>query len=162
MLDDRSRNLAGATASVTSEAESRFQEMFGRPPSRVANTVEMRYRGQSHELEVPGDGGWEGLAARFHAAHLERFGFNRPGEAIEVVNLRATAHGEPPLEWSDLPKAEEDMEAVGGDGIWQRQSLPAGFTLAGPAVVVEDDSATLLEEGDVMTVLPDGALEITT
>ena len=161
MLDDRSGDLARATADVTSEATARFQDMFGHPPSRVANTVDMRYRGQSHELEVPGDGGWDGLAARFHAAHLERFGFDRPREAIEVVNLRATAYGEPPLDWGDLPSLETKSEPVGGDGIWQRDSLPAGFTLSGPAVVVEDDSATLLEEGDRMTVLDDGALEIT-
>ncbi|MGB8361324.1 MAG: hypothetical protein WCE80_08005, partial [Acidimicrobiia bacterium] len=160
MLDDRSGDLAGAAASVISEAESRFEDMFGHPSSRVANTAEMRYRGQSHELEVPGDGGWDGLAARFHTAHLERFGFDRAGEAIEVVNLRATAYGEPPLDWGDLPSLDKELEPVGGDGIWQRQSLPAGFTLGGPAVVVEDDSATLLEEDDIMTVLPDGALEI--
>jgi N-methylhydantoinase A len=160
MLQDEEGDLEAVSGSVVEEAKSGFEKMFGRSPSRVTITADMRYRGQSHELEVPAGVDWPTLAQRFHDAHRERFGFDRPGEQVEVVNVRATATGEPPLSWGDLPSIESGGEPVDADGVWQRQSLPAGFALDGPVVVVEDNSATLLEEGDQMTVLADGTLEI--
>jgi N-methylhydantoinase A len=160
MLEDKTGGLEAVSGSVVEEAKSGFEKMFGRSPSRVTITADMRYRGQSHELEVPAGADWSTLAQRFHDAHRERFGFDRPGEQVEVVNVRATATGEPPLSWGDLPSIESGSEPGDADGVWQRQSLPAGFALDGPAVVVEDNSATLLEEGDQMTVLADGTLEI--
>ena len=45
--------------------------------------------------------------------------------------------------------------------MWRRDSLPSGFETTGPAVVIEDNSATLLEEGDHLVILEDGSLEIT-
>jgi hypothetical protein len=56
---------------------------------------------------------------------------------------------EPPV---GSPEAQE--------GAWHRGSLPSGFELSGPAVIVEDTSATLLDHGDRMAVLDDGTLEI--
>jgi N-methylhydantoinase A len=162
MLEDETSDLEGVSAGVSDEASRRFAGMFGHTPSRVTITADMRYRGQSHELEVPADVDWPTLARRFHATHRDRFGFDRPGEQVEVVNVRATATGQPPLTWGDLPAAESAGEPIGAGDVWQRHSLPAGFGLDGPAVVVEENSATLLEEDDHMTVLDDGTLVIET
>jgi N-methylhydantoinase A len=162
MLEDETGDLGGVSTAVAGEAEERYEEMFGRSPSRVTITADMRYRGQSHELEVPAGVDWPILARRFHDAHRERFGFDRPGERVEVVNVRATATGEPPLSWGDLPPVRSAVEPIGADGVWQRHSLPTGFSLDGPAVIVEENSATLLESGDHMTVLDDGSLVIET
>lgn len=160
MLEDHTSDVDGVSTSVGEEAKTRFGQMFGRSPSRVTITADMRYRGQSHELEVPAGVDWPTLARRFHAAHRDRFGFDRPGEHVEVVNVRATATGEPPLSWGDVPSVEPGSGVIGADGVWQRRSLPAGFGLDGPGVVVEENSATLLAAGDHMTVLEDGTLEI--
>jgi N-methylhydantoinase A len=160
MLDDGDDRLGTHVAEVKAAAESRFVPMFDRKPDDVAVTADMRYMGQSHELEVPAEGGWKSLGRRFHDTHRERFGFDRPGEALEVVNLRAVATGSPPITWSDLPELPAIGDPVEHDGVWQRDSLPAGYELEGPAVIVEDNSATLLAEGDRLVALSDGTLEI--
>ncbi len=49
--------------------------------------LDLRYRGQSHELTVPGSGDWVGA---FHADHLRRFGFHCPDEPVELVTIRLT------------------------------------------------------------------------
>jgi N-methylhydantoinase A len=157
------RDDGGLRTSIESVADSawqRFETMFGHAPETTKVSADMRYVGQSHELEVPAVADWAELAPRFHAAHKERFGFDRPGEDVEVVNIRAVALGRPPITWDDLPTLCEGAVPVGSDGVWQRSTLPAGFETRGPAVIVEDNSATLLESEDRMTVLGDGTLEI--
>jgi N-methylhydantoinase A len=133
---------------------------FGGAPTAVQTSADVRYVGQSHELGVPAAAGWSELRSDFEAAHRLRFGFDRPGEPIELVNLRSVATGTAPMRWSDLPARPTDREAQGHDGIWRRETLPAGFSVAGPGVVVEMDSTVLLEAGDRLTVLADGTLEI--
>ncbi len=160
MLGEGSPELGPQLARVADEAGARFLDMFAIGAGETVVTADVRYRGQSHELEVAADGDWGGLATRFHEAHRARFGFDRPGEAVEVVNVRATASGPPPLTWDDLPLAPAHGPPVGGDGVWQRRSLPVGHVLDGPAVVVEENSAVLLESGDRLTVLDDGTLQI--
>jgi N-methylhydantoinase A/oxoprolinase/acetone carboxylase beta subunit len=120
----------------------------------------VRYRGQSHELEVRSQAGWSELRAAFEAAHRRHFGFSRPGEPMELVNLRSVATGEAPMTWSDLPLRRRDRRPRHRDRVWQRESLPAGFSTEGPALVVEANSAVLLEPGDRLTILDDGTLEI--
>lgn len=162
MLARDDERLRASIESVTHSARRRFETMFGRAAETATVTADMRYVGQSHELEVPAEFDWAELTPRFHAAHKERFGFDRPGEDVELVNIRAVAISRPPITWADLPPISKEAVPVGGDGVWQRGSLPAGFETRGPAVIVENNSATLLEPEDRMTVLEDGSLEITT
>ena len=160
LLEEGGVGLASSLESVRHDAGEKFTDMFRRSPETLAVTVDMRYVGQSHEIEVEGSDHWPDVIRRFHAAHRERFGFDRPDAPVEVVNVRAVAKGRPPITWSDLPDAPGSGTPVGGDGVWQRASLPAGFEVEGPAVVVEENSATLLEPGDRLTVLGDGTLEV--
>lgn len=160
MLDQGNDRLVPLVESVAAEARSGFAAMFHSEPDDVDVTADMRYVGQSHELEVPARGAWDDITTSFHATHSERFGFQRPDEAVEVVNLRAVATGKAPITWSDLPSVPGDSIPAGADGVWERKTLPAGFETQGPGVVVEENSATLLEEGDRLRVLGDGTLEI--
>lgn len=160
MLDESSDRLARSIETVGSSAKARFSSMFGRLPETTTVTADIRYVGQSHELEVTATADWAELASTFHAAHRDRFGFDRPDEQIEVVNVRSVATGRPPIAWADLPRVSEKASPIGGNGVWKRGSLPAGFETTGPAVVVEDNSATLLEADDRLMVLEDGSLEI--
>jgi len=161
MLAEGDERLAGSLASVAAEAERRFESMFAAPPRSSELSVDMRYQGQSHELEVVMAGGWDQLSEAFHTVHRERFGFDRPGEAIELVNVRAISSGRPPITWEDLPTLGSGGEPVSEDGVWQRSTLPPGFVIVGPGVVIEENSATLLESGDRLIVLDDGTLQIT-
>lgn len=161
MLTGGDSRLGPALQTVAGEATDRFVSMFDRSPEDVVLGVDARYRGQSHELEVAVDHpDWVALTTSFHRTHLERFGFERPGEEVEIVNVRAVATGVAPITWDDLPSIPEEGSAVASDGVWKRGSLPAGFSVDGPAVVVEDNSATLLEQGDHLEVLSDGTLRI--
>jgi len=154
----------GDTAGIASELETEvahtYRDTFGTEPTHTHTTADVRYLGQSHELEVPAESGWTELRTAFEAAHLQHFGFIRAGEPIELVNLRSAATGEAPMTWADIPHLGEDRSAVDRDGIWQRETLPSRFGLEGPAVIVETNSAVLLEEGDRLSVLEDGTLEI--
>ncbi len=162
MMGEGDARLATGRSRVEREARRRFSDMFTNDPSQVTITADMRYVGQSHELEVDGEGDWAYLRSRFETMHRERFGFDRPGEPIETVNLRATASGSPPLTWDDLPTVHVTGDPRGLDGVWQRSTLPAGYGIEGPGVVVEANSATLLEGQDRLVVLDDGTLEIKT
>ncbi|MEX2470674.1 MAG: hydantoinase/oxoprolinase family protein [Gemmatimonadota bacterium] len=111
--------------------------------------IDARYRGQSFELAVPADG-W---AARFHAAHEERYGYRRddiPAEAVtvRVVVTAATPELDPP----ELPEATEppplsNLEVFHrGQRLTasrvERSALGAGHRLDGPLVVQEYSGTT--------------------
>jgi len=145
---------------LEAEVADTYRDTFGTEPSLTHTTADVRYVGQSHELEILVESGWTELRTTFEDSHLQRFGFVRPGEPIELVNLRSVATGEAPMTWADLPHIDEGRTAQGSDGIWQRETLPPGFGLEGPAVVIEANSAVLLEAGDRLSVLDDGTLEI--
>lgn len=160
MLDEGDDRLAAAFRQVSEDSANGFRTMFGRHPVRTGISADMRYAGQSHELEVAAVGDWREIGDRFHSLHRERFGFDRRGEPIEVVNVRATSSGTAPLNWTDFPQLSDDLEPQGRGDVWDRPTLPSGFTLEGPATIVEENSATRLEDGDRMSVLTDGTLAI--
>lgn len=160
MLEQGDDRLFSLRPEVIHQAQVRFETMFGRAPRTVDGTADMRYVGQSHEIEVALSDEWPALISRFHTAHRERFGFDRSEASVEVVNVRAVASGSPPITWRDLPRVPSRPAPSHGGPVWPRESLPVGFEITGAAVVVEDNSATLLEPGDRLTVLEDGTLEI--
>jgi N-methylhydantoinase A len=160
MTDEGEGDLVTMFAALKTEVAGAFEGIFDEGPSHIHPTADVRYVGQSHELEVPVEAGWTELRSVFEAAHRQRFGFDRPGEPLELVNIRSVATGEAPLTWADLPAVSEDRSPTGRDGIWHRETLPPGFTTEGPAVIVEENAAVLLEEGDRLSVLEDGTLEV--
>jgi len=137
----------------------------GFDPSRIRHvvTADLRYAGQSHELNVPfaheRGAGFDALVGAFHREHETRFGHCDPNEAVELVTLRVRSVGPPAL--SDVPavraEAPGDERAVtarfAGHGrvearLLARSGLAAGDSVRGPAIVVGDD-ATLLVPPDV-------------
>jgi N-methylhydantoinase A len=140
----------------------------------VTSLVDVRYRGQSHEVTVPyaaGDG-WALLAGRFHQLHAERNGFARPDDPIEAVTVRAEAAGVPALRWSELPAPIPAGDAVIGerevmtaDGlvsarVYRRAGLAPGDVVTGPAIVEETEATTFLDGSERGVVLDDGAIEV--
>ena len=126
-------------------------------------SVDLRYRGQGYELNVPF--GPE-MAAQFHDLHQRRYGFANHARALEVVNVRVRMVSpaqafEPevqPLREGDGSHALVGTRPVYFDGnfestrIYDRELLRAGDTFAGPAIVSEYSSATVLPMGDVLRV----------
>jgi N-methylhydantoinase A len=138
----------------------------------VTFAADMRYHGQGYEIPVPLDldevraGDLAELDARFNALHEQLYGFRMPDTAAEIVNLRAVATG-------DLPKPELPESDVEGDDasgavveqgeilfagerratpIYDRGALRPGNRFAGPAIVTEFDSTTVVLPGYVAEV----------
>jgi len=163
------------------DAASRWfaAEKVGAESRHVSASLDMRYVGQNFELSIPLDAASEGavptlpsiedLARKFWAAHERSYGFYNPQDPIELVNLRMvarrkrtalppppapggapatpTAHGERSVWFS----AEGPVQAR----LYDRTTLRPGQTIAGPAIIEQMDSTTLLYPRDTLTV--DGA-----
>jgi N-methylhydantoinase A len=126
-------------------------------------SVDVRYQGQGYELNVPS--GPE-MAGQFHDLHKRRYGFANELKAVEVVNVRVrmVSAAEPfepvvqPLQEGDGSHALIGTRRVYFDNsfhetrIYDRELLRPGDTFAGPAVVSEYSSATVLPLGDVLRV----------
>ena len=137
----------------------------------TAFEIDVRYAGQAFEvpltitLETLTRDGVAGLLSRFDAEHLRLFTFNME-TPHEIVNLRAVALGPvldlPPVELAkgngDPIAAKMRDHTLWMDGreqaavIYDRSRLLQGDIIAGPAIVIEMDSTTLIETGCVATV----------
>jgi len=149
-------------------------ESSGVPQVEVLTAVDVRYRGQSHELAVDYQAGegWDALAGRFHRLHVERNGFARPEDPIEAVTVRATALGSAAIAWPDLPPVAPAGEPARGsrqvmvDGsieaaaVWWRPALAPGVEVAGPAVIEEPEATTFLGASERARVHESGALVV--
>jgi N-methylhydantoinase A len=128
----------------------------GVAPDRIefVRQLDLRYVGQSYELTVPAG---DDLPARFHAEHDRTYGFSAETEPVECVGVRLQTVGRiarPPLrtlERGDAPppKATRRVYFAEAGGyvdcaVHDRYALPAGARLAGPAVVEELDSTTVV------------------
>jgi N-methylhydantoinase A len=141
---------------------------------RLLRALDMRYLGQNFELTVSAPGAvWAGdlgaLRHAFLAEHERVYGYATEDEAIQIVNVRLTALGDPdppdvPVLASaarpdpdDARVAERDVHFHEAGGfvptpIYRRERLRSGHRLAGPAVVEQMDSTTVILPGQHATV----------
>ena len=139
---------------------------------RFDSVIDARYMGQNHEVAVrlPSDGvSRDDFVRAFEDAHRREYGYDIAGRAVEAVNCRLKAVGliERPLPrfagsgMAPLPKA---VRRVHFDDGWQetpvfdRETLPVGANLLGPAVIDEMSATTLLPPGSQLTVMRSGNL----
>lgn len=118
-------------------------------------SADMRYAGQSYEIEVALEAGWLTSPARiaeaFHATHNRIYDFDDPDGRIELVNLRLSALGLGPK--PEFPEAKADPRPVAArrtvrvyvDGwqdvpLYNREDLGGGATFEGPAIVAQEDT----------------------
>jgi len=126
--------------------------------------IDVRYAGQAFEVpltitpEALEKDGVEGILARFDEEHNRLFTFNMD-TPHEIVNLRAVALGQSlDLDAAELPKGNGDpseakmrdhslwMDGKQHDAaIYDRSKLKQGDKIPGPAIVIEMDSTTLIE-----------------
>ncbi|MDQ6774564.1 MAG: hydantoinase/oxoprolinase family protein [Candidatus Dormibacteraeota bacterium] len=123
---------------------------------RLLRSVDARYLGEGHEIEVmatePFTAG--AVAAAFHEAHERLYGYAyREGEVVELVNWKVTGLGlveRPRLEAPGLSAGSGAAQAArerAGFRILERENLEAGFGAEGPAIVEEYGSTTVVEAG---------------
>jgi N-methylhydantoinase A len=139
----------------------------------VKRALDMRYVGQEHPVtvELPmrvfQKQDRAAIKQHFDDDHLQRYGTSAPDERAEIVSLRTTVTGlmkKPPQEkvkkgTSAAPRAAfTGRRPVSFDGrfrpvpTYRRAELLAGNKIAGPALIEEHASTTVLMPGDRMTV----------
>ena len=158
-------------------------EMGARRPNtrQVVRQVDMRYRNQRYEVPVPlpssGDLARCGLPAledAFHRAYEQRYGRTVRGVPAEAVTWRVSVSAPPPATLkararkADRPSRHAAVPAgrrpaYFGEGFvetpsYRRAHLPAGARLAGPAIVEEEGSTTVIPPGARAGVDPAGNL----
>jgi len=131
---------------------------------------DLRYVGQGYELKVPFPAGAIGalelaeIWTRFHDAHKREYGHHFADNPIEIVNVRVMGVGHmPKIEKLTAPKGTTLDKALVRTGqcvfrvegelrpfetaFYRRHLLPVGEAFAGPAVVLQKDSTTVIPPG---------------
>jgi len=152
-------------AAMYREAEAIVRR--GAPAARLGETRSalMRYRGQGHEIAVPltaktyrPDDAGE-LIAAFEDAYRRLYSRVIPGVEVEVLSWVVLVAAPAPETAAPPPVAPAAVAAhparqrpvfdpESGEfvevAIYERAALPPGATVAGPAVVVEDETSTVV------------------
>jgi N-methylhydantoinase A len=152
-------------AAMRAEAEAIVR--LGAPDAELSETRSafMRYRGQGHEIAVPVPGGvyGEGDAARlleaFEAAYRRLYSRVIPGVEVEVLSWVVLLSAPVPEFDGPMPPAPARhrvearqrrpvFDSETGEfvevAIHQRAALAPGAVVAGPAVIVEDETSTVV------------------
>jgi len=172
--------VAGAAGALTAMAAELLErgraalEGDGIPADRQALTLyaDLRYRAQAFELLTPVEGaGFDAdsiaaLRARFEALHMQRFSFDDPDEAVELVTLRLTATGLlgggagiATLEPQAHPVAQRPVHLGGrwaDTPVHRQESLAAGDRVTGPAIVEQAYTTLVIPPGWVLNMRPAG------
>ncbi len=116
-------------------------------------SLDLRYQGQTHALNLPWDGAAAALIECFHALHTQRYGYAL-GFAVEVLNIRLSlavpAAALPLSALPALPAAPVEVRCAGIDPpvpVWERQALEPEQVYVGPALVIDAVSTTYLAPG---------------
>ena len=128
---------------------------------------DLRYVGQGYELRITfadgllNDDSLQGIFDQFHIQHRAEYGHDFPDSAIEIVNARVTGIGQMPkisqpedinsgTQESALMKSGSCMFRVDNHleefetMFYQREKLPLEHSIAGPAIIIQQDSTTVV------------------
>jgi N-methylhydantoinase A len=149
-------------------------EFDGVAPARqvMQRTADVRYVGQAYEVNVPlPDGPLTAdsiaeMARQFHAQHKQLYAHCDPSRDIEFVSGRLTALGSmsaPPIRRHEANGAvieprtthrvyfDEASDYV-DTPVYDRGTFTPGVKLAGPAIVEQLDTTTIIHPGQTVTV----------
>jgi N-methylhydantoinase A len=177
-----------AMEEIYAEMERRGREAIGRSEVNIAGVAvqraaDMRYVGQEHAVTVELAGELfdaedrDGIKRPFDAVHERRYGYSAPGEKAEIVSLRSAITGlmrKPAFEPIAAGETAPPVAAFRGTRAvyfaeagrrvdtptYDRASLLANNRIAGPALIEEYASTTVVHPGDVVTVDAFGDLVI--
>jgi N-methylhydantoinase A len=162
------RRIAGELAAEAAAA-------LGGDGGTAGVALDLRYRGQDHPVRVEYAGGCVAdVLAAFESSYETRYGYAIPDQPVEIVKVtawREILQDAPPWRLDTrtaAPASLTDRQPIcfGDDGgwlegaIWWRPGCPSGTVLAGPGLVVEPTSTTVLAPGDRATVGDVGELRI--
>jgi N-methylhydantoinase A len=134
---------------------------------RLEASLDLRYRGQSYELNVPlaipiASQRVADAIAAFHALHDQRYGYASAGEAVEVITLRVQGIGPgtgPEMRQEPLGDADPGAAHIGVRPVWfhrdgaqpttcyLRPKLQPGNRFVGPAMIYQVDTTVVVPPG---------------
>lgn len=165
-LDDgAAAPLHAAVAALAADAAA----MLGTKPSRTDISVFVRRAGSESAIELE-LGTPAAMRSAFAAAHQKIFGYAADG-ALVIDRLRAEALVETPSDGTLWPLPDVAGPALGSApvylrGGWQdvpvydRAQCPAGWQVAGPAIIIDALSTTMVEPEWCARVENDGTLRL--
>jgi len=174
--------LAVFTELATSARASLIAEGITEADQTVVYSADVRYHGQGFEIPISVDitafdgkgGGLDALRGAFDTEHERLFSFLLSNNEHELVTVRATVSGPRPGVASvtlaqggaDASSALRSTTTIWVEGksveakVYDRDLLLAGNVIAGPAIVTEMDSTTLILPDHAATVHESGSLLI--
>ena len=134
-------------------------------------TADIRYVGQGYELRITVPGGTFSAEAEatvwsaFEARHEAEYGRSFPDSPMEIVNVRVTGIGETQKITPSTPPGGGSLDAalvgtresvfrIGTElqtvdtAFYRRDGLPLDQDIVGPAVILQQDSTTIVRPGD--------------
>jgi N-methylhydantoinase A len=179
-LDDSFDPAAVNSLFAEMRAEAEAVVRAGAPGAELVETrtADMRYRGQGHEITVTLPAGAfdtaskEKLTKAFEETYAATFGRVIPGLQAEIMNwtLRLAAAQAPlppcppqPADQPAKPAATRRLFdptelALSEVPVYRRPDLAPGAALAGPAVIVEDETTTIIPRGFTARINPLGCI----
>jgi len=160
------KDLAQAARELGNKANHWLLEEQGfQGSSSLYYTADMRYLGQSYEIETAlqlhdlQTVNADAIAGCFHREHARVYDHHDENAPVQVVNLRVVVTGtvtKPELaktEVSPQKVVAEHSTSIYLDGkeqsasIFERTKLGAGNSFAGPAIISQDDCTTIVPAG---------------
>ncbi|MGH9103796.1 MAG: hydantoinase/oxoprolinase family protein [Acidimicrobiales bacterium] len=154
------REMSSALDGLRAQAEGWVSAESVAVDPVVGFSADMRYTGQSYELEVPlpdelGADPREAMRRAFLSTYARVYGYSDPEGRVEVVNIRAhlrAVTSKPPVTWAPdqgTPPAPYSRSVHHGGrtydaSVLARSSLRPGCEVGGPAVITQYDSTTFV------------------
>lgn len=167
---DYSRTVLGRLDGTVEEVRKVFEELERFAVSdmaaegfdgglRLRRSLSMRYAGQSHEVETPVTRtNVSSITRHFEDVYRTAFGYLRDPCEIEVVNARVSCRAAPPERTPSHPPPEGRAPVLSsrwmyfggrrmkGD-LYARREIGCGQAVAGPALLVQQDTTTVVPPG---------------
>jgi N-methylhydantoinase A len=158
--------LRRAMDDLTKEARAWLIEGQGYAgEAALSITADMRYRGQSYEIETPLEQSWVvdgdhgAIAAAFHKRHAEIYDHSDDAADVQIVAIRVVIAGVTPKpHFAEQRVTQQQVQprklipiahqgSIVEAGLFDRNDLSPGSSFAGPAVILQDDTTTWAPPG---------------
>ncbi len=169
-------------AAMRAEAEPIVRRGAGAAPLTETRSAFMRYRGQGHEIAVPlptrtyNAAAAATLRAAFEEAYRRLYSRIIPGVEVEILSWVLLLSAPPPAEAVAAPPSptahtpqparhrpvfDPELGEFVTVAIYDRHDLTPGAQIAGPAIIVEDETSTVITRLFDATVDAFGYIELT-
>ena len=181
---DLNAATVGSLAQAASELEAQARawlvaEVGTDADAEIDISADMRYRGQSFEIDTPVERAWleagaiDSLSQAFHKEHERLYGHGDASAGVQVVAMRLVITSRTPkpelnhiAQGAGVPPRESTLR-IWLEGqyrdvpLYRREKLLAGQAFSGPAIVAQDDCTTCVLPGFDARVDTYGNLELT-